>query len=928
MSQKIRAFAVVLLSLAGAAPLLAGPAHPYRETGAEIAVAQTAAERLQGPRPAPPRFAARRRPLASPAGSPVAAGRSTAASGSGSVALPAPREPQSLGVSFLGASLADSSSFPPDTMGAVGPTQFLVGINGRLRTFDKTTGQLDGGLDAGSDVFFAAIRNGAPTFSLRVRYDRLSGVWIVTALTFGISLDDNRVLIAASEGATISLATTWTFSYFEHDLDAPAGDAGLFFDVGTLGVDANALVIGGNLFDGQRGAFTGTSVHVVRKSEVVSGGGGDLTASSSVVAYRNLTGTPDGTGPYTPQGVDNLADAAAAESWAIGVNNVLPVTSELVLRQITYSAPGAWPPAGISGNLVLDVPTTALPLSVPHLGNTGGTDGQLDAIDDRLGDAKLRGGHIWTAHNIAVDSTGAGSDSGDRDGARWYEIDVTGGAPALVQSGTLFDSAANPRFYWMPSIMVSGQGHAAIGSSAAGSNEHANAVTSGRLSGDPAGTLQSPSLFTSSTAAYNPAADPGGPRRWGDYSYTSLDPDDDMTLWTIQEYCSSTDSWGVRVAELKAPAPAIPASATPAAIAPGQASVSVVVTGSSVAGSGFFDPGPDYAKRLSASVSGSGVTVNSATVTGPTSLTLDLDTVGAAPGPRTVTVTNPDGQSRTSTEAILTITSSPAGPSVEGIAPGSGDAAAANPVVLTGSGFVDGASVAIGGLPASDVAVTGAASAAATTPILSPGTLDDVTLVDPDTTSGTLYGGWLADFLDVPQSDPFHAYVEKIFRNHVTAGCTGGSFCRDDAVTRAQMAVFLLKSRLGAAHVPPVCTGVFQDVACPSLFADWIEELYTLRVTGGCNTSPLQYCPGARVTRAQMAVFLLKASLGSSYAPPNCSGAVFLDVPCTGGTFDPWIEDLAGRGITRGCGGGDYCPDAANTRGQMAVFLVKTFGLP
>ena len=43
--------------------------------------------------------------------------------------------------------------------------------------------------------------------------------------------------------------------------------------------------------------------------------------------------------------------------------------------------------------------------------------------------------------------------------------------------------------------------------------------------------------------------------------------------------------------------------------------------------------------------------------------------------------------------------------------------------------------------------------------------------------------------------------------------------------------------------------------------------------------------------------------------------------------FADWIEELATEGITGGCGGGNYCPDAPNTRGQMAVFLVKTFGL-
>jgi hypothetical protein len=74
-----------------------------------------------------------------------------------------------------------------------------------------------------------------------------------------------------------------------------------------------------------------------------------------------------------------------------------------------------------------------------------------------------------------------------------------------------------------------------------------------------------------------------------------------------------------------------------------------------------------------------------------------------------------------------------------------------------------------------------------------------------------------------------------------------------------------------------------------------------------------------------MAVFLLKTLLGSGYVPPNCSG-VFGDVPCPS-TFAAWIEDLAARAITGGCGGGNYCPTNPNTRGQMAVFLTKTFGL-
>ena len=74
-----------------------------------------------------------------------------------------------------------------------------------------------------------------------------------------------------------------------------------------------------------------------------------------------------------------------------------------------------------------------------------------------------------------------------------------------------------------------------------------------------------------------------------------------------------------------------------------------------------------------------------------------------------------------------------------------------------------------------------------------------------------------------------------------------------------------------------------------------------------------------------MAVFLLKSKFGSAHIPPPCTGTVFTDVPCTGGPFDPWIEELAALQITGGCGGTTYCPGNTVTRQQMAVFLLKAF---
>src|SRR6185503_5589497 len=156
--------------------------------------------------------------------------------------------------------------------------------------------------------------------------------------------------------------------------------------------------------------------------------------------------------------------------------------------------------------------------------------------------------------------------------------------PSTAQTGTLFQQSSSnstdQRHYWMGTIMVSGQGHAAMGFSVAGANEYVNAGTAGRLAGDLLGTMGAPILYTSSTTAYNPPGDPGGTegRRWGDYSYTSLDPNDDMTMWTIQEFCNANNSYGVQVVRLLAPPPAVPSSCLPASVTAG-ATTNVVLIG-------------------------------------------------------------------------------------------------------------------------------------------------------------------------------------------------------------------------------------------------------------------------------------------------------------------------------------------------------------
>ncbi len=133
-------------------------------------------------------------------------------------------------------------------------------------------------------------------------------------------------------------------------------------------------------------------------------------------------------------------------------------------------------------------------------------------------------------------------------------------------------------------------------------------------------------------------------------------------------------------------------------------------------------------------------------------------------------------------------------------------------------------------------------------------------------------------FDDVDPASHFaFTFVEALERSGVTGGCGGSIYCPDDPVTRAQMAVFLERGINGSGFVPPPASGeVFADVGASDFAAAFIEQLAADGITGGCGGG--NYCPTSAVTRAQMAVFLLRAKFGSAYVPPPATG-IFSDVP-------------------------------------------------
>src|SRR5262249_8095906 len=269
--------------------------------------------------------------------------------------------------------------------------------------------------------------------------------------------------------------------------------------------------------------------------------------------------------------------------------------------------------------------------------------------------AVIRNGHLWTTRTIGVNSSG-GATGADRTGVEWFDLNISASSLVINQTGRIFDTAAsNPRFYYDPSLTVTGQGLMRLGFSGSKSTELIGASSSFRLASDPANTTSAPVLIKAGERAYSP-----GNNRWGDYSYTSVDPNNDMTAWTIQEYASnvtpSSSRWGTWVQSFDAPAPTLNNPA--AVVAPGRTGVTLNLTGTRL-----FDPGAGFANHLAVAITGgsvNGISNLIATYNSPTSVTVTFDVAAnASGGPRDIVLTNPDGQSVTVSGGLVVDNTAP-----------------------------------------------------------------------------------------------------------------------------------------------------------------------------------------------------------------------------------------------------------------------------
>jgi hypothetical protein len=195
-------------------------------------------------------------------------------------------------------------------------------------------------------------------------------------------------------------------------------------------------------------------------------------------------------------------------------------------------------------------------------------------------------------------------------------------------------------------------------------------------------------------------------------------------------------------------------------------------------------------------------------------------------------------------------------------------------------------------------------------------------------------GGQGLDIFQVSSTFPdnpenvFTPYINAIYAGGITVGCGNGLYCPSDAVTRGQMAAFIVRSIYGEDFNYGT-TPYFSDVPSTHSFFKYVQKMkdaYITAVTGS-------YDVDGTVTRGQMAAFIIRAlysqygidSKGDPYSNESfeyTQTPYFADVPSTH-IFFQYVQKMKDDGITAVTG--TYDVDRPVTRDQMSAFLSRAF---
>lgn len=378
---------------------------------------------------------------------------------------------------------------PPDPDLAVGPNHVVAVVNVDMRFFDKDGTQT---FNTGLESWFNT--NGF-VFDPIALYDEFNDRYVVAAVEhnngdfFNIAVSDDN-------------DPNGTWYKYRFNVSSICG----FIDFPNLGMSRDAYFLIADCFGGG-----GNYIHVMDKAPMLSGGAASINsiqASSGIIsngATRNY---------------DNEGTCYTASTYAAGSPN-------LRLFAVTNPTGGA-----ALSSFNINVGSFSNPPDAQQLG----TSNRADTIDHRIKNGVKRDGHLYLCHNVA---------NGGVARVRWYDIDLrgwptSGNTPVVNQSG--YVNPGSGIYTWFGDINVDSDGTMAIAYNRSSSSEYISIERTWREEADAAGTLRDFEQLQTSTQ-------PETGSRWGDYSGLELDPTQDNTFWSHNEYRES--SWRTWIGQIE-----------------------------------------------------------------------------------------------------------------------------------------------------------------------------------------------------------------------------------------------------------------------------------------------------------------------------------------------------------------------------------------
>lgn len=477
------------------------------------------------------------------------------------------------GVNFEGLRSTDNipilggQVLPPDTIGDVGPTQYVQAVNSLFRVYSKTGTPLTPVRSLGS--LFASIggpcaaNDGDPT----VNYDALADRWVITQ--FGVP-DPFFQCIAVSQTGDA------TGPYYAYQFNA--GGVNLFNDYPKFGVWPDAYYQTTNQFEGN--TFADAGVYAYDRRRMLAG-----DPNATFIFFNTSQLFPgQGIGGVLPSTIDNSTsppppgrpntfayftadefgdpqgDALRLFDFRANFDN--PAASSFTERAESPVRVAAFNPVSPAGRDDVEQPPPSVLATQ-----------SLDSIGDRIVH-RLQYRNFGTAlapdETLVVNQTvnvGTGNTLAAHQAApRYYQLRAVGGTGQFVvqNQGTFVPDGIDPTATtaanrWMGSVALDNDGNLALGYSVSSRVIFPGIRVTGRLATDPPNTLQPEVSMIEGSGVQTSTSS-----RWGDYSSMNVDPVDDCTFWYTQEYYQTTSAadWQTRIANFRYPSCTAPEQGT------------------------------------------------------------------------------------------------------------------------------------------------------------------------------------------------------------------------------------------------------------------------------------------------------------------------------------------------------------------------------